>query len=54
MHPQACQCLLVAAGAGADHEHALELLAEVAQVEGVVALGRCGQQLLRYPAVMIL
>lgn len=50
VQPQAGQGLLAVAGGGCGHEEALELLAEVTQVEGVVALGRCGQQLLRYPA----
>jgi hypothetical protein len=50
MQPQAGKRLLAVACAGGGHEDSLELLAQVTQVEGVVALCRCRQQLLRYPA----
>ena len=49
MHPQAQHGVLAGAGAGRDHEQALKHLGQVTQVEGVVALGRGGQQLLRDP-----
>mmetsp|Transcript_9912 Transcript_9912/g.31208 ORF Transcript_9912/g.31208 Transcript_9912/m.31208 type:complete len:271 (-) Transcript_9912:896-1708(-) len=45
MHPQTQELGHVAHPARCDHEHALEHLAQVAQVERVVALGRRRQQL---------
>lgn len=50
VQPQARQAIFVCTGGRAGHEHALELLAEVSQVECVVALGRSWQQLIRDPA----
>ena len=45
VHPEQQQRLAVRQRRAADHEHALEDLGQVAQVEGVVRLGRRRQQL---------
>eukprot|EP00967_Tisochrysis_lutea_P148840 scaffold284948_cov17-Tisochrysis_lutea.AAC.1 len=46
VHPQALHGGGGVASGWCDHQHALEHLGQVAQVEGVVALGGGGQQLL--------
>ena len=49
VHPQSGKCLPCSTGSGGGHHQPLEHFAEITQVEGVVALCWCRQQLLAGP-----